>query len=250
MKVPGERQGQLRYAIFDIETRIDKKLLNETVFRDADLEEQAAFERFRSELIEKQGNDFFPISFHVPISIAIGSVSRDLVLESVESLAGKDYGEERLVREFWDRVESFKGCLVSFNGRNFDLPVLELQAFRYGCSAPQYFNEKYGHRYRYSQDKHYDLYDFITNAGMYRVRGGFDLLLRVAGLPGKGEIDGSKVQDLWEAGRLEDIHRYCRRDVIQTYFLFLRVELVRGRLTPERYHELLETAAPFLQQLD
>lgn len=243
------RTPQLRYAIFDIETRIDKRLLNETLFRDAGLDEQTAYEKYRAELIEEQGNDFFPLSFHVPISIAIGSVSRDFVLEGVESLAEKEYGEERLAREFWERVESFKGCLVSFNGRNFDLPVLELQAIRYGCPAPHYFNEKYGHRYRYSHDAHYDLYDFITNAGMYRVRGGFDLLLKMIGLPGKGEIDGSKVQDLWEAGRLEEIHRYCRRDVIQTYFLLLRVELVRGRLTAERCRELLESAVSFRSEL-
>lgn len=240
----------MRYAIFDIETRIDKQLLNETLFRGRGLELEAAYERFRTELLEKQGNDFFPISFHVPISIAVGAVSSDLVLECVESLAQADFSEERLVREFWERVDGFKGCLVSFNGRNFDLPVLELQAVRHGCPAPRYFNEKYGHRFRFSQDSHYDLYDFITNAGMYRVRGGFDLLLKLIGLPGKDEIDGSKVQELWEAGRLEEIHRYCRRDVIQTYFLFLRLELVRGRLTPERYHELFESAAAFRAELD
>ena len=44
--------------------------------------------------------------------------------------------------EFWRRVENFPGTLVSFNGRAFDLPVLEMQALRYGCQAPRYFNEK------------------------------------------------------------------------------------------------------------
>jgi len=237
------------YAVFDIETRIDKRLVNETLFRGRGLSDEAAFEEMRRELLNQRGNDFFPLSFHVPVSIAVGSVSSDHLLQSVESLADSNYGEERLVREFWDRVERFRGCLVSFNGRQFDLPVLELQALRYGCAAPSYFADDSPYRRRYQLGKHYDLYEFITNFGAYRVRGGFDLLLRTIGLAGKGEIDGSQVQSLWDAGRLAEIHDYCRRDVMQTYFLFLRVELVRGRIAAERYRDILEQTRTFRQAL-
>lgn len=232
----------MAFAIFDIETRIDKRLLADTLFRDQGLDEQTAFERMRDELVAKSGSDFFPLSFHVPISIAIGAVGGDYGLQTVESLPAGPYGEEALVREFWDRVERFPGCLVSFNGRQFDLPVLELQALRYGCPAPKYFSDSGTSRSRYKRDKHYDLYEFITNSGMYRVRGGFDLLSRLMGFPAKGEIDGSMVQGLWEEGRLEEIHLYCRRDVLQTYRLFLRVEQVRGKLTPERAAGLMAAA--------
>jgi predicted PolB exonuclease-like 3'-5' exonuclease len=238
------------YALFDIETRIDKRLVNESHFRGRGLSDDEAFREMRRELVEERGNDFFPLSFHVPVSIAVGSVGGDYLLQSVESLAETGYGEERLVREFWERVDRFRGCLVSFNGRQFDLPVLELQALRYGCSVPSYFGEDSPYRRRYQLGKHLDLYEFVTNFGAYRVRGGFDLLLRMIGLPGKGAIDGSQVQDLWDAGRLSEIHAYCRRDVIQTYFLFLRVELLRGRITEERYLQLQEQAAAFRRLLD
>jgi predicted PolB exonuclease-like 3'-5' exonuclease len=239
----------LAYAIFDIETRIDKRLLNESQFRGRGLSDDEAFAEQRRELLEARGTDFLSLSFHVPISIAVGLVSGDYVLQSVESLAENDYNEERLVCEFWERVERFKGCLVSFNGRQFDLPVLELHALRHGCVVPSYFGEDSLYRRRYQLAKHFDLYDFITNFGAYRVRGGFDLLLRTIGLPGKGQIDGSRVQELWQAGRLAEIHEYCRRDVIQTYYLFLRIELVRGRLTAEHYHRLLEQTAQFSSRL-
>ena len=52
------------------------------------------------------------------------------------------------MREFWARAERFAGCLVSFNGRRFDLPVLELAALRYGISAPAYFAEARGRHAR------------------------------------------------------------------------------------------------------
>ena len=240
----------MSYALFDIETRIDKRLVNETHFRGRGLSDEEAFAEMRRDLLAERGSDFFPLSFHVPVSIAVGSVAGDYLLQSVESLAETEYGEERLVREFWERVDRFRGCLVSFNGRQFDLPVLELQALRYGCSVPGYFGEDSAYRRRYQLGKHLDLYEFVTNFGAYRVRGGFDLLLRLIGLPGKGAVDGSQVQDLWEAERLTEIHAYCRRDVIQTYFLFLRVELVRGRITEERYRQILEQTAAFRRLLD
>lgn len=225
----------MSFAIFDIETRIDKAFVKATMYPRQDLTDDQAYERFRRQIIaERDGrSDFLPVAFHVPVSIVVGNVTGDHNLTSVEVLCEQNYSEEGIVCEFWRRVEMFPGTLVSFNGRNFDLPVLELQALRYGCQAPRYFNEKYGHRYRYSEERHYDLLDFLSNSGAYRIRGGFSLLARLIGLPGKTWIDGSMIQGLWEAGQLGTIHAYCRQDVIQTYGLFLRVELMRGRLTPK-----------------
>ena len=235
----------MQFAIFDVETRIDKRLLKDVLHRREEIGDEEAYEQSRAQLTARSrtGSDFFPVAFHVPVSIVVGDVNGDRVLTSVEVLGADAYGEEAIVRVFWDRLERFRGTLVSFNGRGFDLPVLELAALRYGCRIPRYFKE--GFRYRYSDEAHYDLYDFITNCGMYSVRGGFQLLARLTGLPGKGDVDGAGVQALWEAGRLGDIHAYCRRDVIQTYFLFLRLELMRGRITPAQHEAALEATAGF-----
>lgn len=240
----------MQFAVFDIETRVDKGLVNTVYFPREEMTDQEAYERVRGQLMADSGTDFFPISFHVPISIAVGLVNSDSVLTQVETLCDDDYSEEAIVRDFWGRVERFNGTLVSFNGRNFDLPVLELHALRYGCQAPRYFNQRYGHRYRYSEEGHYDLYEFLSNNGVHRIRGGFDLLSKLIGGRGKGDIDGSMVQALWEDNRLADIHRYCREDVIQTYFLFLRVEFIRGRLDPEGYRRVLAETESFLERLE
>jgi predicted PolB exonuclease-like 3'-5' exonuclease len=238
------------YAVFDIETRIDKGLVHSVYFPKEPLTDDEAYERVCAERIGQTGSNFLPLSFHVPISIAVGIVNAEAGLTGVETVCADHYSEEAIVRDFWDRVERFGGTLVSFNGRNFDLPVLELQALKYGCQAPRYFNQRYGHRYRYSEEGHYDLYEFLTNNGVHRIRGGFDLVSKLIGLRGKGDIDGSMVQGLWEDGRLDDIHRYCREDVIQTYFLFLRVELMRGRLSKEQYEKALEESRHFEEELE
>jgi 3'-5' exonuclease len=241
----------MSFAIFDIETRIDKALIQAVMYPHEELTEEQAYQRFRQQIIEERDgrSDFLPIAFHIPISIVVGNVNGSHTLTAVEVLCAQEYSEAGIVHEFWRRVEVFPGTLVSFNGRAFDLPVLELQALRYGCQAPRYFNEKYGHRYRYAEERHYDLFDFLSNAGVSRIRGGFNLLARLIGLPGKTWVDGSMIQGLWDAGQLSAVHAYCRQDVIQTYGLFLRIELMRGRLTPHAYQAAWEASAPFREEL-
>ncbi len=235
----GAPRSLMRFAVLDIETRIDKRLLRDSLYANQQLDEEQAYLRMRGEL----GGGFFPTSLHVPVSIAVGNVDENHVLEAVESLAPTPYSEAALVREFWRRAENFAGCLVTFNGRGFDLPVLELHALRHGISVPAHF------RHRGSGEHHLDLQDFLTNRGEFRIRGGLDLLLKSIGMVGKTDIDGSQVQELYESGRLDEIHRYCRSDVIQTYFLFIRVELMRGRLDQARYQAAAAASAHFVAQL-
>lgn len=238
----------MRYTIFDIETRIEKSLVRAIYFPHEDMADEEAYVRVQQQLRQEQGNDFFPLSFHVPVSIAVGQVNEERILTAVETVVEEDYSEEGIVRSFWARLERFPGALVTFNGRSFDLPVLELQALKYGCSAPRYFGGKY--RNRYAEEGHYDLYDFLTNHGVHRLRGGFNVVAKLIGLPGKTEIDGSMVQQLWQENRLQDIHRYCRHDVIQTYFLFLRIELMRGRITPGQYEHATQQSIAFREELE
>ena len=227
----------MRYVVFDVETRIDKALVRDAFYRDEGLSEEEAVARMRAQLQAENGRDFFPVTCHVPISIAVGDVDEHLRLTRLETLGANDYSEAGIVREFWQRLERFDGTLVTFSGRNFDLPVLELQALRLGLAVPRYFNE--GRRYRgRNADRHYDLYEFFSNSGAYRLRGGLDILGRLAGLAGKTGMDGSEVQGAWEAGRLKEIDAYCRDDVLQTYLLFLRAEILRARLEPGRFEAL------------
>lgn len=222
----------MSFVVFDIETRIDKRLLRDTMFFGQELTEEEAYRRARAALSEQTGNDFLPLTYHVPVSIVTGRVGDDHVLREIEVARAEERGEADIVRAFWRHLEAFEGTLVSFNGRSFDLPVLELQGLRWGCSAPNYFAERDGFRARYG--RHYDLYDFLTNGGVTRLRGGLDLIARLVGLPGKRGVGGADVQRLWEEGRFDEIHAYCRRDVIQTYYIFLHVERLRGRLSFEQ----------------
>jgi len=225
------------WALFDIETRIDKELIRDALGYSANDDAQSAYRLMREELASKQGvhDPFFPLTLHVPISIAVGAVMDDYSMRPVETIAGED--SAAMVHNFWARAERFPGAFVTYNGRAFDWPVLELAAFRYSVPIPNYFSTETRHRYR---ERHLDLHDFISNYGAVRnLRGGLSLLSVLLGMPNKGEIDGSQVQALYEAGRVDDIHRYCRNDVRRLYLIFLQVQLMRGALKPETYTQIV-----------
>jgi 3'-5' exonuclease len=80
------------------------------------------------------------------------------------------------------------------------------------------------------------------------VTGGLNLLANLIGKPGKSSMDGSKVQDMYDAGRAEEINDYCRCDVLDTYFVFLRSRVLMGKLTIEEEHEIVAETKQWLEQ--
>src|SRR4029077_5888229 len=116
----------VHFAIFDVETRIDKALVKSVLHRHEEIGEEDAYERTRAHLQARSrtGSAFFPLAFHVPVSVVIGEVNDERVLTGVQVLGAEGYSEAGIVREFWERLERFRGTLVTFNGRGFDLPVM------------------------------------------------------------------------------------------------------------------------------
>jgi 3'-5' exonuclease len=60
------------------------------------------------------------------------------------------------------------------------------------------------------------------------------------GMPGKPDgIDGDQVEKYFREGKIKEIAEYCETDVLNTYRVWLRYELFRGRLT-ETTHQASE----------
>ncbi len=145
--------------------------------------------------------------------------------------------ESKVLEEFADFVGDRHPTLVTFNGRRFDLPVLANRMLKHGVPFPAYYAGRSGgpdYRYRYNDEGHLDLADVMTDFGASRMPS-LDALAQLVGMPGKMGVDGSKVQSMHEHGRHAEIRDYCLHDVVQTTFVFLRAELLRGRLSPEDY---------------
>jgi hypothetical protein len=62
------------------------------------------------------------------------------------------------------------------------------------------------------------------------------------------DVAGHMVQDLYAQGQFAKINDYCRCDVLDTYFIFLRVSVLTGQLTLDREQELVEAARQWLSE--
>jgi predicted PolB exonuclease-like 3'-5' exonuclease len=55
------------------------------------------------------------------------------------------------------------------------------------------------------------------------------------GFPGKLGMHGSRVWDHYLEGDVESIRNYCETDALNTFLIYLRFELMRGRLSDDAY---------------
>jgi len=250
-----DSSSQVKYLIFDCEAIADGELISRVKYPDAELPPVEAIQRFRSETAADRpdGKDILPVTYMLPVSVAIAKVDPRGRLLDLVTLDSPQYRPHVITKLFWQGWQHYKRpTLVTFNGRGYDLPLLELAAFRYGYSVPAWFNSEeksYDQsRNRYNSFAHLDLSDLISNFGATRLSGGLNLLANLIGKPGKTGIDGSKVQDMYHAGEVQAINDYCRCDVLDTYFVFLRTRVLMGKLKLEEEQALVDEAHKWLSE--
>jgi 3'-5' exonuclease len=174
------------------------------------------------------------------------------------SLAGLHFAERELLRTFGDSTQSLVAdgglCLVTWNGRGFDLPVINLRSLMHGIPCKWYYEDR-DVRYRYSAEGHLDLMDFLGDFGAARNMKLGDVA-RLVGLPGKvGEVCGASVHDVYRGTlarseetefcdrKMAEVARYCLQDTLQTALIFLRTRFHLGKISRDEYHACLDTFA-------
>ena len=188
----------VRYLVFDTESVADGALVSRLRYAPEALSPDAAVARYRAELQEKFQSDFIPYTFQVPAAVVVAKVAADYRLLDVVALDEPEFRPHVMTERFWRGWERYgRPTLVSFNGRGFDLPLLELAAFRYGVSVPGWFTPNLRSfeqpRNRYNSEAHLDLHDLLTNFGACRFTGGLNLAANLLGKPGKMEVQGHMV---------------------------------------------------------
>ncbi|MGD9723288.1 MAG: 3'-5' exonuclease [Pirellulales bacterium] len=239
------------YLAFDVETVADGDLVSRIRYPGEGLKPRAAVDRYRQELMEQYDSDFIPYTFQVPISVAVGKISADYRLLDISVLDEPQFRPHVITEHFWRGWDRYRRpTLVSFNGRTFDIPLLELAAFRYGVSVPGWFNvgaksfEQY--RNRFNLDAHFDLQEILTNFGSTRFTGGLNLAANLLGKPGKMDVQGHMVQDLFDQGKVAEINDYCRCDLLDTYFVFLRTRVLFGEISLDHEQGLIADTKSWL----
>lgn len=207
--------SSVKTLVLDIETIVDEDLV------------QAVRGQTLAEYREELGgeNPWIPATYHRPVAIGIAKLDAELRILELACIEQDE--PEMLAGAFWDGWRAYGGPLiVTWNGRRFDLPVLEAEAFRRGVAIPEWF--KVGAkswedpRNRYCVRWHLDLQDEVGNRGSGRLDGGLNLVSRLSGAPGKIDTSGGDVAEMHAAGQLEEIRGYCLTDVLNTWSALIR----------------------------
>jgi predicted PolB exonuclease-like 3'-5' exonuclease len=236
--------------VFDIETVPDvdfgRRLFGLESLPDGEVA-KAMFARRR----QNTGGDFLPLEQHRVVAISCALRKGDSF--TLWSVGEPDTPEKELVQRFFDGIAKFSPELVSWNGSGFDLPVLNYRALLAGAHAPRFWEtgdedpafryNNYLSRYHW---RHLDLMDVLSGFTS-RNRVSLANMASLLGLPGKLGFGGDQVWDAWQRGDRVGIRRYCETDVLNTYLIYLRFQLLRGGLTPEAHREELERVREYLR---
>lgn len=162
-----------------------------------------------------------------------------------------DVDEAAIIDRFLYILGDRKPQLVGFNSAESDLQVLiqrglinEITAPAFSerpnkpWEGPDYFDAR-------NSEAHFDILTKLSNRAGMSPR--LDELAKLCGFPGKMDVKGDQVTDLWLERNITKIVEYNMIDTLNTYLVWLRVVYFAGKLTEEEYFTEQEQFRDFLE---
>jgi predicted PolB exonuclease-like 3'-5' exonuclease len=146
--------------------------------------------------------------------------------------------EHHVVQTFLNALGDHRPQLVGYNSINSDLKILIQRGVILGIEAAQFCQRP---------DKPWEGIDYFArgsdwNVDLKDVFGGWgksvpslNEMAVQSGIPGKMEVDGNQVAQLWLEGKLDEIVHYNEFDAITTYLVWLRLAHFAGHFTKQQY---------------
>ena len=223
----------MNILVFDIET-VPDTALGRRLFGLHDLSDEQVAQIMFTKRRQESGSEFLSHEQHRVIAISVVMRSRDSL--KLWSLGDEAASEKELIERFFEGLDKFTPDLVSWNGAGFDLPVLHYRSLLHGITAARYWEMGDSDQsFRYSNYlsrfhwRHMDLMDILSGF-QGRGRASLDDIATLLSFPGKVGMKGADVWGTYLGGGLGRIRSYCETDVLNTYLIYLRFELLRGHL--------------------
>ncbi|ATW01927.1 3'-5' exonuclease [Candidatus Legionella polyplacis] len=241
----------MNIMVFDIETIPDIEL-GKKIYSLNSLSNEDVFLALCALRKDSVGHSFFPHFLQKIIVISVLFKYDNYI--KVWSLGSIQSGEKELLKRFFFGIEKYVPILVSWNGCRFDLPVIHYRSLLHKVSSRVYWEtgsckkefrwNNYLNRFHY---RHIDLMD-ILSAYQSTAFASLDIISSMLGFPGKINMSGERVWDVFNSGNIEDIRNYCEIDVLNTYCIYLRFELIRGFLTENKYEYFMKNLLSYLRK--
>ncbi|MBK6749316.1 MAG: ribonuclease H-like domain-containing protein [Acidobacteria bacterium] len=165
-------------------------------------------------------------------------------------LVVEDVNEAEIIQQFLYFVGKRRPQLVGYNSAESDLQVLIQRGMINEVTAPE-FSERpakpwEGPDYFDSRNSeaHLDILKKLSGGAMTPR---LDELAKLCGYPGKIDVKGDQVTDLWLERDITKIIEYNQIDTLNTYLVWLRLVYFAGKMTEEEYFDETEQFRTFLE---
>ncbi len=146
--------------------------------------------------------------------------------------------EKTILTSFMKSVGRRKPQLVGYNSAQSDVPILVQRAIVHGLPGFGFSDRPAkpweGVDYFDARNSDYNL-DLADAMGQFRDRPTLHQAATLSGIPGKLEVSGASVSQMWLDGKLAEIVEYNECDAFTTHLLWARVAHFSGLLSTEQY---------------
>jgi hypothetical protein len=243
----------MRYwMVFDIETVPDADLGRRWLAADPGLSDAEVRRRMAARRLDETNgqSDFLKPPFHQVCAISAALIDDSGTIRRLGPLGLAQDGEKALVTSFFHVIDQHTPRLVGWNSSGFDIPTLLYRALHHGIVTKGFYTagEPYhGYRKRYDEESHIDLMDILSGYGA-SARVSLNEAAALLGVPGKLDLDGGEVKELYESGAIARIRDYCSHDVLTTALVFMHYAFHRGWLEESRLKTFIDSAWHWLNE--
>ena len=238
----------MNILVFDIETVPDTES-GEKILDLKNLSDKDIIKAMEHTQLQKNGSIFQPLHLHKIVTISVLYKNNEKL--SLLSLGDENSKEKDILKKFFSAIDKYQPQLVSWNGKGFDSPVIHYRSLIHEVSSIKYWDKgeddrefKWNNYLNRYHERHLDLMDVLSG---YKKPAPLTDIAQLIGAPGKYGIDGSKVTDYYLQNNIKKIRDYCETDVLNTYFVFLRYQLISNSISKEKYLELKSEILEFLE---
>lgn len=158
----------------------------------------------------------------------------ELHLRSLPRPEDPEMTEGELLSTFLNALGESRPQVVGYNSQDADFPILVQRALAQRVRAPGFCQRPAKpwegvDYFARGSDFHVDLREQLGSWGKGTPR--LHEIATACGIPGKLDVDGAGVVDLWRRGELRKIVQYNEFDALTTYLLWLRVVNLAGLRT-------------------
>lgn len=202
---------------------------------------------------QESGTDFQRLPLHE--IVCISGLWVDEKGFRLFSFSQNDNTETEILQKFLSIFQKRRPVLVSWNGLQFDLPVISYRALYHGLSAPNLFDQgelnqqrrfsNYQNRYHH---QHVDLMDVMAvfNGRNFQK---LDDVAQFLGLPGKREKISEHISSYIQKNAWDQLEAYCEGDVLNTWLIYLRWSLLKGQLSSIDHLKAVQQTIEYLTNL-